>query len=213
MLFRASERRQESHSQLVRQFGIVLLACVAVAVSGCGEQKKSAPVETSSPLAERVVTPEVQAVAEKALGSGAEVLTFGDLAHNGRLQVFAANRPEQGALGLASEIRVTRAVVLEKNSAAWNEVLRCDEYLKNPKGFLDGTPRAPVTGWQVRMDRQNEDSVRDFYFTPLQSGKAVSEAGVAVRWNPRAGRYQSHNRNGQFLGEIASLEIPGSELR
>jgi len=157
-----------------------------------------------------------------ALGSGAEVLAFGDLAHNERLQALAVARvgegQEQETAWPAATVPVTRAVVLERESKRWTEVLRCDEYLKNPKGFLEGAPRAPVTGWELRIVRQDgqrddEDTVRDLYFTPIQSGKPASEDTVAVRWNPKAGRYQSHGKNGEFFGEIVSLEIPGSELR
>jgi len=92
--------------------------------------------------------------------------------------------------------------------------LRCDEYLKNPKGFLEGAPRTPVTGWRLRIGQNNKkNSMRDLYFTPLQSGKPVEQATVAVRWNAQAGRYQAHKADGEFLGEVVSLDIPGSELR
>ena len=204
------------------RLGIILGLSAVLAAGGCRTTEKPDPVEAASPPAAPVVPAEIEAVAEKALGSGAEVLAFGDLAHNGRLQALVIARVgghgKQGSLWPTDAVSVTRAAVLEQVSERWMEVLRCDEYLKNPKGFLEGAPHAPVTGWELRIDRQDKsqgdlDAVRDFHFTPIQSGKPANEETVAVRWNSKVGRYQSHDKNGEFLGEIVSLEIPGSELR
>ena len=202
------------------RLGIILTVSAVIAGGGCQTTEKAAPLESPSLPAAPAVPAEVQAVAETALGSGTEVLASGDLAHNGHLQVLAANRPggvqKQSNEEPGSAIMVSRAVVLEQESGRWHEVLRCDEYLKNPKGFLEGAPHTPVTGWQIRVDRQSKqsgDEARDFYFTPLQSGKPATSETVVVRWNPKAGRYQSRDKNGLFLGENASLEIPGSQLR
>ena len=204
------------------RLGIILALSALFASGGCRTTEKPDPVEASSPPAGAVVPAEIQAVAEKALGSGAEVLAFGDLAHNGRLQALVIARVgghgKQESLWPTEAVSVTRAAVLEQASERWMEVLRCDEYLKNPKGFLEGAPHTPVTGWELRIDRQDKsqgdrDAVRDFHFTPIQSGKPANEETVAVRWNSKVGRYQSHDKNGAFLGEVVSLEIPGSELR
>jgi hypothetical protein len=205
------------------RLGIILAVSAVIAGGGYRTTEKTVPVEASSGPAESAVPAEIQAVAETALGSGAVVLAFGDLAHNRRLQAVAVTRVgedrEQGTTWPAAAVPVTRAVVFEQEGGRWMEVLRCDEYLKNPKGFLEGAPHTPVTGWELRMDREDrpqqddEDAVRDFYFTPIQSGKPANQETVAVRWNPKAGRYQSRGKNGEFLGEIVSLEIPGSELR
>jgi hypothetical protein len=204
------------------RLGIILALCAVLAGGACRTSEKPNPVEASSGPAGPVVPAEIQAVAEKALGSGAEVLAFGDLAHNGRLQALAVARMggdrRQGSAWPKDAIPVTRAAVFEKLRERWIEVLRCDEYLKNPKGFLEGAPHTPVTGWELRIDHQDrsqedQDGVRDFYFTPIQSGNPANQEAVAVRWNSNVGRYQARAGNGAFLGEIVSLEIPGSELR
>ena len=187
------------------RLSITLAVSALIAGGGCRTTEKAAPIEASATPAPAAVPAEIQAMAEAALGAGAEVLAFGDLAHNGRLQALAASRigkgQEQGTAGPGAAVSVTRAVVLEQEGGRWMEVLRCDEYLKNPRGFLEGTPRTPVTGWELRIDRRDkqqdpEDAVRDFYFTPMQSGKPTNQETVAVRWNRAVGRYQSHGTNG-----------------
>ena len=45
--------------------------------------------------------------------------------------------------------------MLEQAGAKWAEVLRCDEYLKNPNGYLGGTPLEPVTGWRLELSKQS----------------------------------------------------------
>ena len=188
------------------RLSIILTLAAALAGGGCRTTENPGPVVEAPALpAGPVVPAEIQAVAEKALGSGAEVLAFGDLAHNGRLQALVAapagRDTKQHSLWPTDAVLVTRAAVFEQVSERWMEVLRCDEYLKNPKGFLQGAPRTPITGWQLRIDRQDKsqgdrDAVRDFYFTPVQSGKPASQEAVAIRWNPKVGRYQSHASSG-----------------
>ncbi len=89
-------------------------------------------------------------MAEQVLGSDAVVLASGNLAGSGQTQALVVNRSavKQGA---ASGALISRAAVLEQHGAKWNELLLCDEYLKNPKGFLVGTPMAPTTAWQLQF--------------------------------------------------------------
>ncbi len=157
--------------------------------------------------------PEIAAVAAAALGRGAEVVAFGDLAHNGRQQVLVANRIG-GASNSESGVRFTRAAVLEQTGAKWAEVLRCDEYLKNPDGYLGGIPLEPVAGWRLEFSQQNASQERELLFTPLRDSGDTPVSTVAVRWNPAANRYQSvDSKNGRFLGEVPSLGTPVSPLR
>lgn len=157
--------------------------------------------------------PEIAAVAAATLGRGAEVVVFGDLAHNGRQQVLVANRA-----GVASKtepgVRFTRAAVLERAGAKWAEVLRCDEYLKNPNGYLGGISLEPVAGWRLEFSNQRGNQERELLFTPLLGSGATSMSTVAGRWNPAANRYQSlDSKSGRFFDEVPSLQTPVSPLR
>jgi len=102
---------------------------------------------------------------------------------------------------------------LEKDANSWKEILRCDEHLQNPKGFLGGTPLAPVNGWRMQYE---QDPVKGLlmYFTPLAAPKGGYAVPVEVRWNTKAKRYQSMDRSFEnFLGELPALETPESQVR
>jgi hypothetical protein len=197
------------------RFAGPFLICVLAVASGCsapGQTKTEA--EAASQAATTQAPPEIQAVAATLLGSGAAVLAFGDLAHNGRDQAFVADRlvdaPESGGQGAS----FTRAAILQREGTKWSEVLRCDEYLKNPAGYLGGAPVAPTTGWRVEFDRSGKDKGREFLFTPLRAAGETPMSTITVRWNPSVNRYQAlDHENGHFLGEAPSLETPTSPLR
>jgi hypothetical protein len=159
-------------------------------------------------------SPEIQAMAAQLLGSGAEVLASGDLAGNGQTQALVVNRSAVKQV-TASGALISRAAVLEHHGAKWNELLLCDEYLKNPKGFLAGTPMAQVTAWRLRVvSRTPGGKVGEFDFTPLQPDETDRLPTIVVRWNPKSERYQSFDSaNMRFMEEAVSLEPPTSELR
>jgi hypothetical protein len=164
-------------------------------------------------------------VAEAALGNGAEVVAHGDLARNGLEQLLVVNRfdkvvHEGVGPGNRSRIFIMRAAVVQKNNGKWAEMLRCDEHLKNPSGYLAGSPAASVSGWllEVKPDPQQGLELR---FTPAEadpersshSGESGSET-IAVRWNSKAKRYQSFDRaHERYWGEVPTLETPESILR
>jgi hypothetical protein len=173
---------------------------------------------------ERAVPPEVQTVANTLLGSSAEVLAFGDLAHNGHEQALVVNRvisspriARETAAPETEGVPFTRAAVIERDGTRWIQVLRCDEHLTNPKGFLAGAPLSPVTGWRVQPVKkpdEKDDAVQAFYFTPLEAQDTARAPTITVSWNPNVRRYQVVDRTTQqFLGELASLETPASKLR
>jgi hypothetical protein len=116
--------------------------------------------------------------------------------------------------GVAPGILFTRLVVAENDQGKWKEVLRCDEHLKNPKGFLGLTPLVPVSGWRLQYEQDAEKGLQ-LYFTSLQpatGGAHVSPIGV--RWNPDTKRYQSLDRSYQhFLNEVPALGTLPSHLR
>jgi hypothetical protein len=192
-------------------------AIVAVGSAGCRAPETPAQIEAAPQPAEPAVPPEIAAVAAAALGRDAEVVAFGDLAHNGRQQVLVANRAGNAgpvAKGIESGVRFTRAAVLERAGAKWAEVLRCDEYLKNPDGYLGGVPLEPVAGWRLEFSKQSGNQEGELLFTPLRDSGATPTSTVAVRWNPATNRYQSLNpQSGRFFDDVPSLETPVSPLR
>jgi hypothetical protein len=156
---------------------------------------------------------EFQAAAEASLGAEAEVLAHGDLSLSGNPQVLVINRLKTTPKGVAPGILFTRAVILGKEGDKWQEIFRCDEHLKNQKGFLGATPLVPITGWRLQQE-QNKEKGLVMYFTPIQQPASGTIQPIGVRWNPKVKRYQSLDRNYQnFLGEVAALEKPETYLR
>ena len=165
-------------------------------------------------------------MADAALGKQAEIVAHGDLARNGLEQVLVVNRfARYRRTATRSEnsraIFITRAAILQKNDGKWTEVLRCDEHLKNPNGYLGGSPAARVTGWRLEFRTDTKQGL-ELKFTPAGSeageeGSGMGEPGgqtVVVRWNTRTKRYQSldpsHER---YLSEAPTLETPHSILK
>ena len=186
---------------------------VAILLSGCGaDAPKPAPQAETKP-AEPAIPEEIQAAAKALLGSESQVLAFGDLAKNGKQQFLAANVvPKTPTNSLPGTI-VTRAVIAENNDGKWSEIFRCDEHLKNPKGYLGLTPLSPVTGWRLQFE-QNAEKGLQLYFTPLQGTTDSHVLPIGVRWNPATKRYQSLDRTYEhFLLESPALSDVRSRLR
>ncbi len=204
---------------------IALVAGVALLLVGCESAKQTTPAEAAAPPSAPAVVPETQQVAEAVLGKQAEVLAHGDLARNGLDQMLVVNRFENAARGDggpadSSAIFVTRAVIVEKENDKWAEVLRCDEHLKNPRGYLGGSPAAPVTGWRLEF-KPDTDQGLELRFTPAGTGEERSSAAaetlartITIRWNTKAKRYQSLDQSHRgYLGEAPALETPQSILK
>ena len=186
---------------------------LAILLGGCGaEAPKPAPQAETKPT-EPAIPEEIQAAAKAFLGSESQELAFGDLAKNGKQQFLAANVvPKTPTNNLPGTI-VTRAIVAENDDGKWVEVLRCDEHLKNPKGYLGLTPLAPVTGWRLQFE-QNAEKGLQLYFTPLQGTTDSHVLPIGVRWNPATKRYQSLDRTYEhFLLESPALNDVRSRLR
>jgi hypothetical protein len=200
---------------------------VAFFLVGCQSAQQTTPAEAAAPPAAPAAVPETQQVAEAVLGKQAEVVARGDLAGNGSEQLLVVNRFEfeKGARGdvvrgNSTTIFLTRAVIVEKDDGKWAEVLRCDEHLKNPRGYLGGSPAAPVTGWRLEFTPHTGHGI-ELRFTPSAAGEQrpsdePDRGGrtIAVRWNARAKRYQSLDQSHKgYLGEVPTLETPQSILR
>ncbi len=204
----------------------LLFGASVLCVAGCNPaQPAVSPGERAHAGPTSELT-ETRKIAEAALGKQAEVIAHGDLARNGLEQVLVINRFAKSRVGGAmaapsSAIFITRAAVLEKNDGKWSEVLRCDEHLKNPQGYLGGTPAARANGWRLEYTADKNLGL-EMKFTPanLDVGEPVAGTGesagqtVVVRWNRKAKRYQSLDRSHErYLIEAPTLETPQSILK
>jgi hypothetical protein len=185
----------------------------AIFLGGCGADTPKPATQAETKPAAPPVPEEIQLAAASLLGSESQVLAFGDLAKNGRQEFLVANVvPKTPKNNLPGTI-VTRAVVAENTDGKWAEVLRCDEHLKNQKGYLGMTPLAPVTGWRLQYE-QSEMKGLELYFTPLQGTTDSHVLPIGVRWNPETKRYQSLDRTYEhFLLESPSIHDARSTLR
>ena len=185
----------------------------AFALCGCGAEPPKPAAQAEAKPAAPAVPDEMQAAAQTLLGSESQVLVYGDLAKNGNQEFLAANVvPKTPTNNLPGTI-VTRAVVVENTDGKWTEVLRCDEHLKNQKGFLGLTPISAVTGWRLQYE-QSEDKGLQLYFTPLKGVTDSHPQTIGIRWNPETKRYQSLDRTYEhFLLESPSIESPRATIR
>jgi hypothetical protein len=201
---------------------------VALSLSGCHSAQQPALADVKAATERADVVDDARVVAEAALGKQAEILAQGNLALNGREQLLVVNRVSKeaasgGGGANSSPIFVTRAAILEKDGGKWSEVLLCDEHLKNPSGYLGGSPAGRATGWRLEYTQDAKDGL-EMKFTPAERFNAVDAnadqsseqkyRAFDVRWNRNAKRYQSFDQSHErYLSEVPSLETPQSTLR
>lgn len=210
------ERITGSGAVRIGRIPLQFLGCalsVAVFLGGCGADAPKPAAQVEVKLAGPAIPEDIQSAARTLLGSETQVLLFGDLAKDGKQQFLAANVvPKTPTNNLPGTI-ITRAVVVENTDGKWAEILRCDEHLKNQKGFLGLTPLTPITGWRLQYE-QSEDKGLQLYFTPLKGTTDSHVLPIGVRWNPATKRYQSLDRTYEhFLLEAPSLEAARTTLR
>jgi hypothetical protein len=211
-----TKRESGSRRNVFVGFGCLWLLAGCGASTPMPSAKPATTAEETKPAtpAAPAVPAEVQTAAESLLGVETTVLVFGDLAKTGKQQFLAANVvPKTPKNNLPGTI-VTRAVVAENRKGNWMEVLRCDEHLKNSKGYLGLTPQAEVTGWRLQYE-QDADKGLQLYFTPVKGMEDPHVLPIGVRWNPTTKRYQSVDSSYQhFLAEVPNIgETPRSVLR
>jgi hypothetical protein len=190
---------------------LLLLAFVA----GCGTSPAPKPEEpaVATKPAEPAVPDDVRSAADSMLGSEGQVLAFGDLAKTGKQQVLVANVVPKTPKDNITGTIVTRAVIAENDGGLWQEVFRCDEHLKNAKGYLGMTPIEPVSGWRLQFEQDAAKGLT-VYLTPVKGMDDKHVLPIGVRWNPKTKRYQSLDRAyEQFLSESPSLSTARSKLR
>jgi hypothetical protein len=202
------------------------ISLTALLLAGCHSARQTEPVRENENPDAIGMADEVKLASEAALGKKAEILAHGDLARTGLEQLLVVNRFAQAAHGgngpeNSPAIFITRAVILEKNNGKWAEILRCDEYLKNPNGYLGGSSAVRVTGWRLEFKTDAKQGL-ELKFTPADSEAGKEGAGMVglanqtfvVRWNARAKRYQSLDASHEgYLTEAPALETPQSILR
>ncbi len=179
-----------------------LIAAGAGLTAGCGDAPKpaetksdAAPAPAPADPAKPAVPDDVQAGAQALLGTETTVLLFGDLAKNGNQQFLAANVvPKTSKNNNIPGTIITRAVIAQNDDGQWKEIFRCDEHLKNAKGFLGGTPLSDVTGWRIATEQDPAKGLA-LYLTPLKGvDDPAHSLPIGVRWNPQTKRYQSLDR-------------------
>jgi hypothetical protein len=191
---------------LIRVAGTISVTAMMVVGAGCGSSTPpSSNAQTEAKSAVPAVPDDVQSAADAFLGKETTVLTFGDLAKTGTRQLLAANVVPKTPKNTLPGTIVTRAVLAEESNGSWHELIRCDEHLKNEKGYLGGSPIEPVAGWRVQFE-QNAIEGFHLYLTPVRGTDDPHVLPLAVRWNPAVKRYQTLDRNYEhFLPEAASL--------
>ncbi len=190
------------------------LTLASLLVIGCGDEpaRKPAAEEPAKPAAP-AVPEDMQAAALNLLGKETQVLVFGDLAKTGAQQFLAANVVPKTPKNDIPGTIVTRAVLAEEVDGKWSELLRCDEYLKNAKGYLALTPLSAVAGWKVQFEQDPVKGIQ-LYFTPIKGPADPHVLPIGIAWNPATKRYQSLDMTYQhFLMEKPSLDTARSVLR
>jgi hypothetical protein len=190
---------------------LLLAATLALALSlgACNqdadnENPNQAPAEPAS----SITPPDIQSVADAALGTGAHVVAFGNLGATGTQQVLAVNplHPGEGTSG--PDLIITRAVIVDHMPGGWKEIFRCDESLKNPAGYLPGLRHPASAGWRLKLATGGADGAT-LYLTPLSQPGTGPQDMIGVRWNPGVKRYESLDSHFRaFLHEEPSMETP-----
>lgn len=183
------------------------LICVSIGIIGCDQPAKNPATDSSAQKpAASAVPDDILAAGTGALGGETEVLAWGDLALTGRQQILAINRVNTPEANTGSGAVFTRLVILENDDNQWKEILLCAEHLKNPNGFLGGTPTAAITQWHVQFEKDPKRGLL-LFLKPFNQGPAIRTQAIEVRWNPEAKRYQAMDATYEiFIGENPALE-------
>jgi hypothetical protein len=208
-------RRSRRFGPAIFHAALAMTVFAILSAGGCGadQPKPTAEATAEAKPPEPAIPDDVQAAAKQLLGSDTQVLLIGDLAKNGKRQFLAANVVAKTPKNNVPGTVITRAIVAQDDNGKWTELLRCDEHLKNAKGFLGLTPLDSISGWRLQYEQNSEKGLQ-LYFTPLKVNGDAHVLPVGVRWNPATNRYQSLDATYEhFLKESASLENVRSTLR
>src|SRR3989442_14091867 len=120
----------------MRTIAVTLFFCTLALLAACSQPAPSQLAAAAPKPGVPAVPPEISSVAQSMLGSEAEVLVFGDLAHTGRQQVLAINRLAKTPASADPGILVTRVALAANNGRMWRQGLRCVVQLKKPSRLL-----------------------------------------------------------------------------
>jgi hypothetical protein len=178
----------------------IVLSIIGGFAASCGDtpkpaETKSEPAPAPAAPAKPAVPEDIQAGAQSLLGTETTVLLFGELAKNGKQQFLAANVvPKTSKNNNIPGTIITRAVIAQNEDGQWKEIFRCDEHLKNAKGFLGGTPMSDVSGWRIATEQDPTKGLA-LYLTPLKGvDDPAHSLPIGVRYNPQTKRYQTLDR-------------------
>jgi hypothetical protein len=193
---------------------ILLFVATSILLAGCGSTPAPKTEESlATKPAEPAIPADIQSAADATLGTEAKVLVYGDLAKTGKQQVLVANVVPKTPKDSITGTIVTRAVIAQNEDGKWEEILRCDEHLKNAKGYLGMTPIEPVSGWRLQFEQDPEKGLT-LYMTPVKGTDDKHVLPIGIRWNPKTKRYQSLDRTyEQFLLESPTLSTTRSQLK
>jgi hypothetical protein len=187
-----------------KTFGIMAICVLCTGAFGCGSGQEQT-AQTAGKPAEPAIPDDVQAAAAALLGKDTTVLVYGDLAKTGTRQLLAVNLVPKTPKDTVAGTIITRAVIAEDTPEGWHELVRCDEHLKNAKGYLGGSPIEPVSGWKLQFEKTEVQGL-NVYLIPIKGTLDPHVLPLAVRWNSAVKRYQTLDRNYEhFLPEAASL--------
>ena len=193
---------------------LIGLVCISTGIAGCDNPAKNPAADSSAQKPKAPAVPEdIFAAASGALSSDVEVLAWGDLALNGRQQILAINRLNKPDANVGTGAVLTRLAILENDGNQWKEILLCDAHIKNPNGFLGGTPTAAVSQWRLQFEKNPSKGLL-LFLTPFNQGPNIRTQAIEIRWNPAVKRYQALDANYEtFTGENPALENIYRELK
>jgi hypothetical protein len=187
-----------------KAFGMTAICVLCAGAIGCGTSGDQ-PAQTAAKPAEPAIPDDVQAAATALLGKDTTVLIYGDLAKTGTRQLLAVNLVPKTPKDTVAGTIITRAVIAEDTPEGWHELVRCDEHLKNAKGYLGGSPIEPVSGWKIQFEKTDVQGL-NVYLIPIKGTLDPHVLPLALRWNSAVKRYQTLDRNYEhFLPEVATL--------
>lgn len=150
--------------------------------------------------------------AHRSLGGDARVLKVGDFLRLGTIQCMAVLPYTSHR---AHELPVRRGFVLQKEGSVWRDLLRFDNTIRNPQGYvgLDFIDPGPNFGFDVELADERSDGTRGFtiYLTYLNPKLKAEGMAIQVSWNRKVGRFQEYAPNEldppDFKPEIANPPV------